>query len=62
MTKSETREVELITRYFAAGLGLDYAARALSSLIRSARTNKSAQALMARAVDLGVIGHPEFIV
>jgi hypothetical protein len=62
MNKSEIREVELITRYFAAGLGLDYAARSMSSLIRSARTNKSAQALMAHAIELGVIGHPEFIV
>jgi hypothetical protein len=61
MNKSEIRELSKIEQYHAAGLGLDFVARALSSLIRSARTNKSAAALREHAARLGVVGHPEFI-
>tara|TARA_R110000868_G_scaffold345034_1_gene606128 strand:+ start:323 stop:544 length:222 start_codon:yes stop_codon:yes gene_type:complete len=61
MTKSETREVARIVQFCAAGLGADYAARALSALIRAARTNKSAAALRAHAAAMGITQHPEFI-
>jgi hypothetical protein len=61
MNKSETREAQKIQQYCAAGLGNDYAARALSALIRAARTNKSAAALRALAAQMGVTQHPEFI-
>ena len=61
MNKSEIREVQKITQYHAAGLGLDFVARALSSLIRSARTNKSREALMQHAREFGVTNQPEFI-
>lgn len=61
MTKSETREVAKIQQFHAAGLGDGYAARALSALIRAARTNKSATALRALAAQMGVTQHPEFI-
>jgi hypothetical protein len=61
MNKSETREVQKIQHFHAAGLGADYVARALSALIRAARTNKSAAALRALAAQMGVTGHPEFI-
>jgi hypothetical protein len=61
MSKSETREVQKIQQFHAAGLGADYVARALSALIRAARTNKSAAALRAHAATMGVTGHPEFI-
>jgi hypothetical protein len=61
MNKSETREVAKIAQYHAAGLGADFVARALSSLIRAARTNKSAAALRDIAADFGVTDHPEFI-
>ena len=61
MNKSEIRELAKIEQYHAAGLGLDFVARALSALIRSARTNKSAVALREHATRLGVVGHPEFI-
>ena len=61
MTKSETREIAKISQYHAAGLGPDFVARALSSLIRAARTNKSAAALREYAEIFGVTGHPEFI-
>jgi hypothetical protein len=40
MTKSETREVEKTIAHSAV-LGLDYMARALSALYRSARSAKS---------------------
>ena len=61
MTKSETREVAKIAQCRAAGLGADYVARAISSLIRAARTNKSAVELREYADIFGVTEHPEFI-
>ena len=61
MTKSEIRELQIITKYSAAGLGPDYVARAISSLIRAARSKKSADALRAHALAFGVTNHPEFI-
>lgn len=61
MNKSEIRELAKIEQYHAAGLGLDFVARALSSLIRAARTTKSAAALRAAADRLGCTAHPEFI-
>ena len=61
MNKSEIREVQQIKQYHAAGLGLDFCARALSALIRAARTSKSANELRAHAASMGVTEHPEFI-
>jgi hypothetical protein len=61
MNKSESRELAKIHQFHAAGLGADYVARALSALIRAARTNKSAAALRALAAQMGVTDHPEFI-
>jgi hypothetical protein len=61
MNKSETRELAKIQQFHAAGLGADFVARALSALIRAARTNKSAAALREHAAQMGVTGHPEFI-
>jgi len=62
MTKSEIREVQKIKQYHAAGLGLDFVARGLSALIRSARSNVSKIELSRVAADLGCQRHPEFIV
>lgn len=61
MTKSEKRELDIISRYRAAGLGDDYVARAISALIRCARSSRSIDALRAHALAYGVINHPEFI-
>ena len=61
MTKSEIREITKIAQFRAAGIGADYVARALSALIRSARTNKSAAALREYADIFGVANPPEFI-
>ena len=61
MNKQETREAAKIQQYCAAGLGDDYAARALSALIRAARTKKSANELRTYAASMGVTEHPEFI-
>ena len=60
MTKSETREIENLKKHIAFG-NIESAARGLSSLIRSARTNKSATELMAIARELNMTNHPEFI-
>ncbi len=61
MTKSESKEVARSVQYSEAGLGKDYLARALSALIRSARTTKSQNEIMAIAVAHGVTSNPEFI-
>lgn len=62
MNKIETREVAKIKQYHAAGLGVDFVARAMSALIRAARTDKSKAALLSVAADMGCAQHPEFIV
>jgi hypothetical protein len=61
MNKSEIKEIAKIKAYVAAGLGLDFAARSISSLIRAARTNRSKIELSRVAADLGCQHHPEFI-
>lgn len=61
MNKSEIRELSRGENFAAAGLGADYVARALSAMIRAARTNKSAAALREHAARLGVVDHAEFI-
>jgi hypothetical protein len=61
MTKSESKEVAKSVLYSESGLGKDYLARALSTLIRSAMTNKSKTELMAIALEHGVTTNPEFI-
>jgi hypothetical protein len=61
MTKSEIREIQKIKAYVAAGLGVDFAARAISALIRAARTNRSKIELSRVAADLGCQHHAEFI-
>jgi hypothetical protein len=61
MTKSESKEVAKSVMYSEAGLGKDYLARALSSLIRSARSSKSQNEIMAIAVAHGITSNPEFI-
>jgi len=61
MTKSEQRELQIISKYRAAGLDDDYVARAISSLIRAARTEKSKEALQAHAKAFGVTQNPEYI-
>ena len=62
MTKAETREANLAITY-GRTLGADYMARALSGLIRSARTAKSRNALiLIAAVYPAVTQSPEFII
>jgi hypothetical protein len=61
MTKSERNEIAKIMTYHEAGLGLDYVARALSALIRSARSTKSQQELRTYSLQVGITNHPEFI-
>ena len=61
MTKAETREATQAVAYGQA-LGADYMARALSALIRSARTAKSRDELYALALRARVISNPEFII
>lgn len=60
MTKSEKRDVAITLKM--QHFGANYVARVLSALIRSARTAKSHNEIMAIALDLGVTDNPEFIV
>lgn len=60
MTKSEKRDVAITLKM--QHFGANYVARALFALIRSARTAKSHNEIMAIALDLGVTDNPEFIV
>jgi hypothetical protein len=62
MTKSESKEVAKSVQYSEAGLGKDYLARSLSSLIRAARTTKSQNEILAIATAHGITSNPEFIV
>jgi protein-disulfide isomerase-like protein with CxxC motif len=61
MSKAETRELNRLELYRAAGADTGMIARSLSALIRAARTNKSAADLRAVADQWGVTRHPEFI-
>ncbi|CAB5222379.1 hypothetical protein UFOVP372_2 [uncultured Caudovirales phage] len=62
ITKSENREILKLTQWREAGFAdVGLLARSLSSLIRAARTNKSAAYIRALAEDWGVTTHPEFI-
>jgi hypothetical protein len=60
MTKSEQREVSRLDLYIAHGLR-DTAARAIATLIRSARTTRSANELRAIAARMQLDTHPDFI-
>jgi hypothetical protein len=62
MNRHEAVEIVNMFRYKRAGVGDGLIARSVSALIRAARTNKSRTALLKAAADLGVIGHPEFII
>lgn len=61
MNKQQAREVENLKLYHAHGM-TDTVARSLSALIRCAMTRKSREALLAVALELGVVNHPEFII
>jgi hypothetical protein len=60
MTKSEIREIENVARYIQNNMH-DTAARALSGLIRCARTTKSQTELRQLAQQLNLTNHPDFI-
>ena len=62
MNKAETFELNKIVQYHTAGLGIDYVARAISAMIRAARSNKSKAALHQAAIQLGANVHPEYII
>ena len=61
MNKHQLKQLAMIEIYIDNQMP-DTAARSISSLIRSAMTNKSKQALMQRAIDLNLTNRPEFII
>lgn len=62
MTKAEKIEIQKTIQYFAAGLGPDYLARALSAIHRAARGQDTKNAIEALAVEHGVRRHAEFLI
>jgi len=62
MNKAETREISKLKQFQAMGADVGMLARCLSSLIRSSRTDRSRNALLAYVPTFGVDGHPDFIV
>lgn len=60
MTKSETREMQMIQRYIDANMR-DTAARALSALIRSTMRRSTAHELHRFAIEHELQTLPEFI-
>lgn len=61
MNKSQLKQFAMIQAYVNNSM-IDTAARGLSAMIRAAMSNKSKQAMIQAANDLGLIGNPEFIV
>lgn len=61
MNKSEIKQVSILAQMHKMGMAVNVAL-GLSALIRSARTNKSKQALMEYADIFGVRQHPDFII
>ena len=61
MNKHQLKQLAMIEIYIDNKMP-DTAARSISSLIRSAMTNKSKALLMQRAIDLNLTKRPEFIV
>lgn len=61
MTKSQTKEITKLELMCKLGM-TDTVARGLSSLIRSAMTERQVYELMDYAVQFGVLSHPDFIV
>jgi hypothetical protein len=61
MNKQETKQAQRVIQY-GASLGVDYIARGLSALYRSARTTKSQQAILALGIAYKAVSSNEWIV
>lgn len=60
MNKSEAREYANAQKYFQHGM-IDTAARTMSALVRSCRTQRSYSALMSASKEMGIDQHPDFV-
>lgn len=61
MTQSEARQYANAQTFIAHGMP-DVAARAMSALVRSCRTQRSYKALMTAAQEMGIAQHPDFVI
>jgi hypothetical protein len=61
MNKAQKKQVEMIKVYLSNNM-TDTAARSISSLIRSAMTNKSKQELLYLAAEYNLVDNSEFII
>ena len=61
MNKVEAREYANAQKFMQHGMA-DTAARTMSALIRSCRTNRSYKALMLASQEMGIAQHPDFVI
>ena len=61
MNNSEAREYANAQTFIEHGM-VDTAARTMSSLIRSCRTQRSYKALMLASQEMGITQHPDFVI
>lgn len=61
MNKQETKQAAQVIQYGQI-LGMDYIARGLSALYRSARTKKSQEAILALGIAYKVVSSKEWII
>ena len=61
MNKVEAREYANAKKFMQHGMA-DTAARTMSALIRSCRTQRSYKALMLASQEMGITNQPEFII
>jgi len=61
MNKVEAREYAVAQKFLQHGMA-DAAARTMSALIRSCRTQRSYKALMLASQEMGIAQHPDFII
>lgn len=60
MTKHETNQIINAVKYINAGM-TDTAARSVSALYRSARTEKSKDQILSFAIAYSLLSNPEFL-
>ena len=61
MNNSEAREYANAQTFMQHGM-VDTAARTMSSLVRSCRTQRSYKALMSASQEMGIAQHPDFVI
>lgn len=61
MNKVEAREYAIAQKFMQNDMA-DTAARTMSALVRSCRTQRSYKALMIASQEMGIAQHPDFVI